>query len=38
MKTKDIDWQEYERRVAALEAEGIDRSDAQSIIDIEMGI
>ena len=38
MKTKAIDWEEYERRVAALEAEGIDRSDAQGIVDIEMGI
>ena len=38
MKTKAIDWEEYERRVAALEAEGLDRSDAQSVVDIEMGI
>jgi len=38
MKTKAINWEEYEKRVAALEAEGLDRSDAQSIIDIEMGI
>jgi len=38
MKTKDIDWDEYERRVAVLEAEGLDRSDAQSVVDIEMGI
>ena len=35
---KAIDWEEYERQVAALEAEGLDRSDAQSIVDIEMGI
>lgn len=38
METKDIDWEEYERRVTALENEGLDRSDAQSIVDIEMGI
>jgi hypothetical protein len=38
MKTKDIDWEEYERRVSDLESEGLDRSDAQSVVDIEMGI
>ena len=38
MKTKDIDWEEYERRVSELEAEGLDRSDAQGVVDIEMGI
>lgn len=35
MKTKDIDWKEYERRVSELEAEGLDRSDAQSVVDVE---
>jgi hypothetical protein len=38
MKTKNIDWEEYEKRVSELEAEGLDRSDAQSVIDIEMGV
>jgi len=33
---QDIDWQEYERRVSELEAEGIDRSDAQGVVDAEM--
>jgi hypothetical protein len=36
MKTKEIDWQEYERRVSELEAEGLDRSDAQGVVDAEM--
>ena len=31
-----IDWIDYERRVAALEAEGISRGDAQGIVDAEM--
>jgi hypothetical protein len=31
-----IDWIDYERRVAALEAEGISRSDAQGIVDAEI--
>jgi hypothetical protein len=33
----EIDWEEYERRVSELEEEGLTRSDAQSIVDIEMG-
>lgn len=31
-----VDWEEYERRVAAYEAEGMTRSDAQSVVDAEM--
>ena len=31
-----IDWADYELRVAALEAEGISRGDAQGIVDAEM--
>jgi hypothetical protein len=33
---QEIDWEEYERRVSELEEEGMTRSDAQSIVDIEM--
>jgi len=28
-------WDEYEKRVEALEAQGMNRSDAQGIIDVE---
>lgn len=35
---KSIDWSEYDRKVQALEAEGLTRSDAQGVIDLEMGI
>jgi len=31
-----IDWEEYERRVAAYEEEGMSRSDAQGVVDAEM--
>jgi hypothetical protein len=31
-----IDWDEYERRVAAYEEEGMSRSDAQGVVDAEM--
>lgn len=34
MKTK-IDWEKYEKRVAELENEGLCRSDAQSVADVE---
>lgn len=34
MKTK-IDWKQYEKRVAELENEGLCRSDAQSVADVE---
>jgi hypothetical protein len=32
----EIDWEEYEKRVSELESEGLDRSDAQSVVDAEM--
>jgi len=31
-----VDWQLYEQRVEAYEAEGMTRSDAQGIVDMEM--
>lgn len=31
-----IDWNEYEKRVLAIEAQGVCRSDAQGIVDVEM--
>lgn len=34
MTTKEY-WEEYDRRVNLLEKEGLTRSDAQSIVDIE---
>lgn len=33
---KQVDWNEYERRVQAYEDEGMTRSDAQGIVDMEM--
>jgi len=32
-----IDWDRYEARVAALESDGLTRSDAQGIADLEFG-
>ena len=32
----NIDWDEYERRVERYESEGMDRSDAQAVVDLEM--
>ena len=32
----NVDWEEYARRVTKLEAEGMTRSDAQAIVDVEM--
>lgn len=31
-----VDWADYERRVQALEAQGLTRSDAQAVVDAEM--
>lgn len=31
-----VDWELYERRVQALEDQGLTRSDAQGIVDMEM--
>ena len=31
-----IDWDEYERRVQAYESEGMDRSDAQAVVEAEL--
>ena len=33
---RNIDWADYERRVEALEAEGLTRSDAQAVVDCEL--
>ena len=32
----EIDWEDYERQVSELESEGLDRSDAQGVVDAEM--
>lgn len=31
-----MDWEDYERRVQAYEAEGMTRSDAQAVVDAEL--
>jgi len=31
-----VDWVDYERRVTALEEDGLTRSDAQGIVDLEL--
>jgi hypothetical protein len=36
MDWHSVDWDEYERRVQVLEDEGMTRSDAQGIVDMEM--
>lgn len=36
MDWKKVDWAAYEERVAAYEAEGMTRSDAQGIVDMEL--
>lgn len=32
----EIDWEEYERRVNSLELEGLTRSDAQAVVEVEI--
>jgi hypothetical protein len=36
MNWKNIDWNEYEKRVNKYENEGMTRSDAQGTVDMEM--
>lgn len=31
-----MDWEDYERRVQAYEAEGMTRSDAQAVVEAEL--
>lgn len=33
---KQIDWDEYDRRVTEIENQGMTRSDAQAVVDVEM--
>jgi len=35
-RLQDTDWDEYERRVTDLENQGLTRSDAQGVVDLEM--
>jgi len=36
IKMKQIGWDEYNRRVEALVAEGLDHSDAEAVVDAEL--
>jgi hypothetical protein len=33
---KNVDWEDYEKRVRELEDEGLTRSDAQGVVDAEL--